>query len=129
MPRGHCHRHGPAYGPCSCSLGKMPRLVEPLILSLLASGRARYGYEILERANAEALTDSPIDPAVVYRTLHVLEQAGCATSTWQAGAGAPQRRIYQITPQGQEHLRDWLAVLERHGRALLAFVNRSAGET
>lgn len=122
MRRGYCHRHGQAYGPCSCSLGRMTRLVEPLILSLLARGEARYGYEILERANAESLTDSPIDAAVVYRTLHVLEQAGCVTSTWQPGAGAPQRRMYEITEEGRRHLQDWVIVLERHAKALQDFV-------
>jgi len=100
----------------------MTRLVEPLILSLLARGEARYGYEILERANAESLTDSPIDAAVVYRTLHLLEQAGCVTSTWQPGTGAPQRRMYEITPEGRRHLQDWVTVLERHAKALQDFV-------
>lgn len=126
MRRGHCQRHGPGFGPCSCSLGRMPRLVEPIILNLLAQGRARHGYEILELANAETLTDSPIDAAVVYRTLHVLEQAGCVVSSWRPGEGAPRRRVYELTPEGRQHLRDWLTVLERHAQALLGFVARAS---
>ena len=123
MRQGHCHRHGNQQGPCTCGLGRMNRLVEPVVLGLLARGAASYGYEILELANREALTDSEIDAAVVYRTLRTLEEAGCVTSNWQPGRGGPQRRTYEITELGQQHLADWLTVLERHSRALQAFVD------
>jgi len=122
MRHGHCHRHATSPGPCSCGLGRLSRLVEPVILSLLSRGEARYGYEIMEQANREALTDSEIDAAVVYRTLRTLEQAGCVTSEWQPGAGGPHRRMYEITATGRQHLQDWLAVLERHGQRLQEFV-------
>lgn len=127
MPRGRCHRHGAQYGPCSCGLGRVSRLVEPVILSLLARREARYGYEIIEEANRRALTDSEIDAGVVYRTLRTLEEAGCVVSEWQQGAGGPDRRMYEITAVGQEHLQDWLTVLDRHAKAVQDFVasNRS----
>ncbi len=105
----------------------MPRLVEPVILSLLANGKPQYGYEIMEEANKTALTDSAIDAAVVYRTLHTLEAAGCVVSQWQPGAGGPHRRMYEITDAGREHLRDWLAVLDRHAKTLMGFVARHDG--
>ncbi len=122
MPRGRCHRHGQQFGPCSCSLGKLPRLVEPVLLSLLDRGEAAYGYELQEKANEIALTDSEIDVAVVYRTLRSLEEAGCVTSVWKPGAGGPQRRLYEITPLGRSQLQDWLIVLRRHTDALERFL-------
>ena len=100
----------------------MARLVEPVILSLLAREEAAYGYEIIEHANERALTDSAIDAAVVYRTLQTLEAAGCVVSQWQPGSGGPHRRMYEITEVGREHLQDWLTVLDRHGRVLQEFV-------
>ena len=122
MRRGHCLRHDAQQGPCSCGLGRMARLVEPVILSLLAREEAAYGYEIIEQANKRALTDSAIDAAVVYRTLQTLEMAGCVVSQWQPGSGGPHRRMYEITDVGREHLQDWLTVLDRHGRVLQEFV-------
>jgi PadR family transcriptional regulator, regulatory protein PadR len=119
--RGHCQRHGAGFGPCSCSLGKLSRLVEPTILHLLAAGKARYGYEFLELAQEEAMTDSEIDPGAVYRILRRLEQAGCVVSQWEPGQGGPQRRIYTITALGLEHLQDWATVLGRRGRAMVQF--------
>jgi PadR family transcriptional regulator, regulatory protein PadR len=106
----------------------MHRLVEPVLLSLLSRGDAHYGYELMERANREALTDSEIDAAVVYRTLRTLEEAGCVVSEWQPGAGGPHRRMYEITDVGRQHLRDWLTVLERHAGRLQTFVARHNGE-
>ncbi len=100
----------------------MSRLVEPVILSLLARHEARYGYEIIEEANRRALTDSEIDAAVVYRTLRTLEQVGCVVSQWQRGAGGPDRRMYEITEVGEQHLQDWLIVLDRHAKAMQDFV-------
>ena len=122
MPRGHCHRHGAQHGPCSCGLGRMSRLVEPIVLSLLARGEARYGYEITGRANKATLTDSAVDDAAVYRALRALEQAGCVVSQWQPGVGGPRRRAYEITDLGRQHLKDWLTVLDRHIRVLRDFV-------
>lgn len=123
MRRG-CQRHGsqPGPGPCSCGLGRMPRLVEPVILSLLSRGETRYGYEIMEQANQQALTDSTIDAAVIYRTLRMLERNGCVVSEWQPGAGGPHRRMYEITDLGREHLQNWLTVLQRLFVNLQAFV-------
>ncbi|MHB8995532.1 MAG: PadR family transcriptional regulator [Armatimonadota bacterium] len=95
--------------------------MEPVILSLLERGEARYGYEIIEQANRQTLTDSEIDAAVVYRTLRTLEEAGCVTSEWQPGAGGPHRRMYEITRVGREHLKDWVQVLERHADRLRTF--------
>lgn len=104
----------------------MSRLVEPVLLALLAEGRATYGYELVEHANREALTDSQIDTAVVYRTLRMLEDAGCVASEWQPGSGGPHRRTYRITEVGRQHLQDWLTVLDRHAEALQRFVARAA---
>ena len=128
MRHGHCPRHAAQSGPCSCGLGRLSRLVEPVILSLLSPGEARYGYEIMEQANHQALTDSQIDAAVVYRTLRTLEEAGCVTSEWQPGAGGPHRRMYEITEVGRQHLRDWLTVLDRHGQRLQEFVQQMKTE-
>jgi len=127
MPRGHCRRHGQQFGPCSCSLGKLSRLVEPAVLFLLCRQGTAYGYELVQELPTVALTDSEIDTGAVYRVLHMLEQAGCVISHWEPGPDGPSRRIYEATPVGREHLRDWAAVLERRGRQMLDFAVSSRG--
>jgi DNA-binding PadR family transcriptional regulator len=125
MPRGKgCRRHGKQFGPCSCSLGKLSRLIEPAALYLLHDGEPRYGYELLAKIPELALTDSEIDVGAVYRTLRTLEAAGYVTSEWQPGPGGPKRRMYTITPVGQQHLRDWATVMERRGAGMVGFAKK-----
>lgn len=128
MRRRQCHRHGKDFGPCSCSLGRMPRLIEPVLLGLLAGGEAQYGYELLAKANQQALTDSEIDAAAVYRTLRSLEQEGSVISQWTPGSGGPHRRVYEITPLGRQRLQDWLTVLDRHAGMVHTFVKAQQQE-
>lgn len=121
MRHGFCHRHGPAFGPCGCSLGKLSRLVEPSLLYLLAKGQAKHGYEMVAEANRLGLTDSEIDAAAVYRTLREMERAGLVRSSWQTGPIGPARRSYELTPEGRERLQDWTAVIGRLARHMAEF--------
>ncbi len=124
MPRGHCHRHGAAFGPCGCSLGRLTRLVEPAVLFLLATGKATHGYDIIAQANELYLTDSVIDAAAVYRTLRDLEDQGCVQSTWSTEGAGPARRVYEITDPGHQRLADWVAVIERWAANMQQFVQQ-----
>jgi PadR family transcriptional regulator PadR len=91
------------------------------VLHLLARGEARYGYELIERAHGLELTDTEIDPGVVYRTLRRLEGAGCVKSHWEPGPGGPNRRMYELTDVGRQHLQDWATVMERVGSHMVDF--------
>jgi DNA-binding PadR family transcriptional regulator len=93
--------------------------VEPQLLHLLAREDAQYGYDLLAHLREGKLTDSEIDVGVVYRTLRTLEEAGCVVSHWEPGPGGPNRRMYEITPVGRRHLRDWATVLHRQGTAMV----------
>lgn len=123
--RSQCRRHGRQFGPCSCSLGKLSRLIEPVVLYLLCEGGPRYGYELLERIPDLALTDSEIDVGAVYRTLTRLERAGCVTSRWEPGPGGPKRHVYTVTGVGRQHLQDWAAVLGRRGSQMVQFAEKA----
>lgn len=115
-PHRHRHRAGGGWSP-----GNLSRLVEPTVLYLLASGAARHGYEVLQQAQSVRLTDSPLDAAAVYRTLRALEGEGCVVSSWEPGPSGPARRIYVITAAGLERLRQWVALLEQRGAAMVRF--------
>lgn len=70
------------------------------------------------------MTDSEIDPGVVYRTLQQVERAGCVVSDWEPGQGGPKRHVYRITELGRSHLADWTTVLQRRAEQMLSFVER-----
>jgi DNA-binding PadR family transcriptional regulator len=117
-----CKRHGEHFGPCSCSLGKISRLVEPLVLYLLCKRAPVHGYQLLQELEDFVLTDSAIDAGAVYRTLCSLEEQGYVTSRWEPGPAGPDRRVYYVTPQGRQLLQDWATALSRWGARIADFV-------
>jgi PadR family transcriptional regulator, regulatory protein PadR len=121
MPRGICHRHGPNR-PCSCGMGNLYRFVEPVTLYLLKIKGGAHGYTLAADLNEYALSDSLVEPGALYRTLRRLEENGYVVSTWDVEGGGPARRLYDLTPAGEEHLREWMAVLERLSLSLGRFV-------
>jgi PadR family transcriptional regulator, regulatory protein PadR len=127
MPRRACPRHG-ADHPCTCAMGNLYRFVEPVLLFLLKKKGHSYGYELATELPAYALTDSSIEVAALYKTLRQLEENGCVKSHWDSEGSGPAKRMYALTPHGEEHLSEWVTVLDRLADAMKKFV-RSAGKS
>ena len=124
MPRGCCRRHGNL--PCSCGMGNLYRFVEPLALYFLKTQGKTYGYVLLKLLNSHALTDSLVDPGALYRTLRRLEDNGYVTSTWDSDSAGPARRMYELTDSGDEHMIEWLMVLEQLSGSMNRFLTDAA---
>jgi DNA-binding PadR family transcriptional regulator len=103
-------------------MGNLYRFVEPVTLYLLRIRGRTHGYDLVGALNDNALTDSHIEPGALYRALRRLEENGFVVSAWDVSGGGPARRVYELTPAGEEHLREWLAVLERLSGSLTRFV-------
>jgi len=73
-----------------------------LLLSVLSNGPA-HGYAIIEslRARSEDVFDLP--EGTIYPALHRLEDQGLLKSTWSEDTGR-RKRVYQLTPKGQQAL-------------------------
>lgn len=121
MPRGHCHRHGEGQ-PCSCAMGNLYRYVEPITLYLLKTKGKTHGYELVKALNEHSLTDSIVEPGALYRTLRRLEDNEYVISTWDMSGAGPARRVYELTADGEEHLREWIVVLEQLSKSMAGFV-------
>lgn len=121
MPRGYCRRHGPGQR-CSCAMGNLYRFVEPVVLyALMLKGEA-HGYDLAGVVQKHALTDAEIERASLYRTLKQLEANGHVISRWETDESGPARRIYRLTPSGEQHLQEWVEVLENLSRSMARFV-------
>jgi DNA-binding PadR family transcriptional regulator len=84
--------------------------VQEVVLALLAK-EPSHGYELRGRLQ-EAL--GPLGDAMnagqIYVTLTRLEKAGLVTAERVAGqADRPDRKVYALTPDGQQRVADWLA--------------------
>lgn len=121
MPRGYCHRHGEGR-PCSCAMGNLYRFVEPLVLYLLKKHGKTHGYELVGALQDHALTDSTVEPGALYRTLRRLEENSFVVSSWDVSSAGPARRVYELTEAGEEHLLEWMVVLDHLAKSMARFV-------
>lgn len=104
--RGHRGRHAGPRGPRRRRI----RLLEPVLLLKLHQGAA-HGYSLIEEMEAYGLGE--IQPSALYRSLRVMEEKGWITSTWdQEDTQGPPRRIYSISPLGEQILSSWADELE-----------------
>jgi DNA-binding PadR family transcriptional regulator len=69
-----------------------------VILDLLKD-KSRYGYEIIRALEEQSRGLYKPSPGVVYPTLQMLEEMGCASSTDQDG-----KKVYTITDEGRKLL-------------------------
>ena len=81
-------------------------LVEAAALAALLGSKA-HGYELRRRISEMTAGKMEVDTGGLYRVLHRLEDEGFVASTWLTGDSVPQRRDYEITPEGRELASDW----------------------
>jgi PadR family transcriptional regulator PadR len=103
-------------------MGHLSRFVEPVVLLLLKEKGHSYGYDLLSSLSEYAFTDAKIERAALYRTLRRLQQSGYVGSDWETHRGGPVRRIYALTPCGEQHLREWAQVLTKVAGSMDRFI-------
>jgi poly-beta-hydroxybutyrate-responsive repressor len=86
--------------------------LQPCLLVLLHRGQA-HGYNLLNDLGEFRFTPGQSDPSLVYRALRDMESIGLVTSQWDSDSQGPQRRVYQITPEGEAFLAEWVSDLKR----------------
>jgi len=97
--------------------------LRPCLLLLLHESPA-HGYELRERLRPLGFNRD--DPGRLYRALRALEEAGLVDSVWQASAGGPDRRTYELTAAGEERLALAVQELQAMHSVLDGFLARCA---
>jgi len=80
--------------------------VEELVLGMLKLGPA-HGYELRARIREELGPAWRVASSQLYTWLSRLEEAGYVAGSEEA-AGGPPRRVYTLTPAGEERFWTWL---------------------
>ncbi|XVQ09458.1 PadR family transcriptional regulator [Spirillospora sp. CA-255316] len=84
----------------------------PQILLALLAERPKHGYE-LKREHDERLPGAkPLPYGQVYSTLQRLERDGFVAVAEVTQEGGPERTVYELTPEGHQRMRAWLAETE-----------------
>lgn len=95
--------------------------LRPCLLLLLHEAPA-HGYDLRERLRP--LGFGRDDPGRLYRALRGLESSGLVRSSWEASSGGPDRRMYELTPAGEDRLRDAVVELRAMHDVLDTFLGR-----
>ena len=124
--RKNCRGSNPDKGLCGCSEQRAPRLLQPFLLLVLKE-RDSYGYELIEKVSEFGFHASPPDVGAVYRNLRSMEDEGWVKSRWDTKGAGLAKRVYRITPQGEEILHGWAVTLRKRREALDQFLKTYEG--
>lgn len=92
----------PTLTPTTASQRPDKKLLAAWLLLLIDRGET-HGYDMGRDLNAHGLK---IEPSAVYRLLRTGERDGWMTSRWTRSVAGPQRRAYELTPQGVRQLNE-----------------------
>ena len=97
------------------------RFLFPAVLLLLAD-EPSYGYRLVKELKGFGF--GAADRPSVYRTLAQLERDGLVVSWSDAQSPAQSRRLYRLTPEGDQALRVWMGVIKQERDRLDAVLRR-----
>jgi poly-beta-hydroxybutyrate-responsive repressor len=111
------HQHGKR----QAGSGKAERYIQPSILMGLRR-KPSYGYEIIQTIQEFGFVEGQAPPGMIYRHLRDLEAAGLVISSWRTEGAGPAKRVYELTPEGEEALALWAEYMEQQARKLTSFI-------
>ena len=79
-----------------------------------------YGYSLMDGLQEFGFQSDQMDISIIYRALRNLEEDGLVSDTWDDNSLGPQRRVYTLTPQGQEALGEWIENLRQRQKEIEA---------
>jgi poly-beta-hydroxybutyrate-responsive repressor len=100
---------------------KSERYIQPSLLLALKKSPA-YGYELIQGLSSFGFVEGQAPPGMIYRHLRDLEENGLVSSEWQTDGGGPAKRVYELTPEGEEVLGFWIDYMRKQADKLLNFV-------
>jgi DNA-binding PadR family transcriptional regulator len=79
-----------------------------------------YGYSLMDGLQEFGFQTDQMDISIIYRALRSLEADGMVSDNWDNSSLGPQRRVYTITPQGEEALTEWIDNLRQRRKEIEA---------
>ena len=108
---------------CGNKHNKTGRFIEACLLCLLKEEKA-YGYGLMERLSDFGFEDDAINMSIIYRNLKRMEDDDLIISSWEEGEQGPDRRIYSITPKGDDELDSWIVLLKDRKHRITSIISK-----
>ena len=81
-----------------------------------------YGYELIKSIQEFGFMKGQAPPGMIYRHLRQLEEDGLVSSSWETAGVGPAKRVYRLTPEGEELLAVWIDHMEKQVENLTSFI-------
>ena len=94
-----------------------------IILSILNNGPL-HGYGIMHELEARSEGYFKMTAALLYPTLHQMEQEKLVEAVWEDTPGQRRKKVYSITKQGRSYLSKTRLDWEQFFKQLFSIVNR-----
>ena len=108
---------------CDNKHNKTGRFIEACLLCLLKEEKA-YGYSLMERLSDFGFKDDTVNMSVIYRNLKNMEKNDLIVSSWEESEQGPDRRIYSITPKGDDELDSWIVLLKDRKQRITSIISK-----
>ena len=108
---------------CNENNNKAGRFIEACLLCLLKEEKA-YGYALMERLSEFGFPHDTINSSVIYRNLRSMESDNLVISSWEESEQGPNRRIYNITPEGETELDNWIILLKNRENRIKSIISK-----
>jgi len=95
--------------------------LQPCLLLMLTRG-LNHGYNLLDGIDEFGFNRERFDASLIYRALRDMEDFGWVNSQWDDESQGPRRRVYQILPDGETRLSEWITELKRTRDEINAFL-------
>ncbi|MFL7868595.1 MAG: PadR family transcriptional regulator [Anaerolineales bacterium] len=79
-----------------------------------------YGYSLMDGLQEFGFQPDQMDISIIYRALRNLEEDDLVSDSWDDNSLGPQRRVYTLTPQGEEALAEWIENLRQRRKEIEA---------
>jgi len=84
-------------------------ILEGAVLSLLLKAPS-HGYSLIEQITEYEISQEILNQGVIYRILRNLETNGFISSEWETEGVGAARRVYKITVEGKEYLKQFVSI-------------------
>jgi DNA-binding PadR family transcriptional regulator len=79
-----------------------------------------YGYSLMDGLQEFGFQPEYLDISIIYRALRDMQANELVSDSWDDNSLGPQRRVYTITPQGEEVLAGWIENLRQRRKEIEA---------
>jgi DNA-binding PadR family transcriptional regulator len=106
------------FSQCPCVGATLDKLIQPAMLAILTQGPL-HGYELTRQIGAiPHFLEAAPDISGVYRMLKALETRGMVTSDWDIPQDGRPKRVFSITDDGVQCLKNWNDTLQNYHKVI-----------